>query len=163
MNFSTKFAHHWHKKLWNWLAENPGKYKHDWPEFSQRFKNIRIKNNCFCCTIMLQRNNIYIENDFNLENCKKCLLRWPGNKDLNVCEYLRTKKDINDRNQRGLFTIWEEHNFVKIRSISAKQSLKKASQLARAIRDLPFKDYESDDGSEVIENGKIITYNGIKE
>ena len=31
---NIKFDHTNHKKLWNWLAENPDKEKSDWPEWS---------------------------------------------------------------------------------------------------------------------------------
>jgi hypothetical protein len=152
MTMTTKFAIYWHYQLWNWLANNPDKYKDEWPEWNSRFINIEVPNFCFSCKVMYQRENMRIGYWFKKSHCRACLLRWPGNKELNTCEFLRTKNNIDDDNQRGLYSLWND-----------RENDNKASQLARAIRDLPLRDYESDDGSEVIKDGKIIIYNGVQE
>ena len=36
------FNHSGHKKLWQWLSENPGKLEHEWPEW----KEIRVTTCC---------------------------------------------------------------------------------------------------------------------
>lgn len=67
-----KFNHTAHKALWNWLAANPDKSKHDWPEW--QFNNgtfKRIYNLCFACDFIID-----IEG-----GCHDCPLIWPPRDD----------------------------------------------------------------------------------
>jgi len=45
-------ARYWHRRLWLWLAKNPGCYKEDWPGW----KYIESTNNCcFACEIAIRK------------------------------------------------------------------------------------------------------------
>ena len=60
INRVTKTLHEWHMELWNWLADNPDKYKNDWFEFME--SNNLPHLYCFACEI-----------DFVMgENCDYC-------------------------------------------------------------------------------------------
>ncbi len=43
------FNHTAHKKLWNWLAENPTKKKWDWPEWEHNGGQYISQSYCFAC------------------------------------------------------------------------------------------------------------------
>ena len=65
---SIKFDHTNHKKLWNWLAENPDKNKADWPEWEKNGGGVkRVQSNCFACEYVEERNAY----------CDECPLDWP--------------------------------------------------------------------------------------
>lgn len=51
-NSSVKFNHRAHKKLWLWLARNPGKTKSQWPGWKP---DECVTNNCFACEAGLSR------------------------------------------------------------------------------------------------------------
>lgn len=41
-----------HKRLWNWLAENPSRGKHSWPEWKCNGGNIsEVVEHCFACEV----------------------------------------------------------------------------------------------------------------
>lgn len=45
-----KFNYTAHKKLWNWLAENTDKSKHDWPEWKENGGKYEPSlSDCFAC------------------------------------------------------------------------------------------------------------------
>ena len=61
------FNHTAHKKLWNYLAENPTKWKEDWPGWKingGEYSN--ICHHCFAC-------------EFTIDSiCYRCPLIWPS-------------------------------------------------------------------------------------
>lgn len=68
MKINAKAAH---RRLWLWLADNPGRHKSDWPEWQANGGRIpRVYQNCFACAVAL-RNKIK-----NTGTCgsKKCPL-----------------------------------------------------------------------------------------
>ena len=65
---SVKFDHTNHKKLWNWLAENPDKNKTDWPEWKHNGGEVeKVLSNCFACDYV----------DKKELSCDDCPLDWP--------------------------------------------------------------------------------------
>ena len=60
------FNHTAHKKLWNYLAENPTKQKEDWHGWEVNGGEYRwVCNHCFAC-------------EFTVDNiCYNCPLIWP--------------------------------------------------------------------------------------
>ena len=65
---SIKFDHTNHKKLWNWLAENPNKNKEDWPDWYKNGGSVkRAVPLCFACD--------YVER--NRLSCYECPIDWP--------------------------------------------------------------------------------------
>ena len=86
---NIKFDHTSHKKLWNWLAENPDKEKRDWPEWKENGGEIkRATSLCFACD--------YVEH--NCLSCCECPLDWPFQKDLmKICS-------------QSLFGVWTRHS-----------------------------------------------------
>jgi hypothetical protein len=52
-----------HVRLWDWLAENPGKYKHDAPERLLDGAGWQI---CFAC----------VQAKVDTEHCKRCPVDW---------------------------------------------------------------------------------------
>jgi len=67
-----------HKRLWNWLSENPEKSKSDWPEWNT-FKE--APSNCFACKFdEAMKKNIFLEND-----CVFCPLTKKGNSLYCIC------------------------------------------------------------------------------
>lgn len=64
------FNHTDHKKLWNWLAENPGKKKADWPGWKGMSDEELPLNLCFACS--------YLEKLLGFDEllCSKCPLVW---------------------------------------------------------------------------------------
>lgn len=64
------------REHWQWLAENPGKDKDDWPELCPS-----IRDDCYCCEYMGYRPRV----EWKL-NCRKCPLtgyawqpdKWPA-------------------------------------------------------------------------------------
>jgi len=49
-----------HRKLWNWIADNPDKKKGEWPDWI--YFDDEIKNCCFLCEYV--------------DSCSECLLDW---------------------------------------------------------------------------------------
>lgn len=70
-NAGIVFDHTNHQKLWNWLADNPGKEKHDWPGW----QNIKEKffGYCFACDYDDKAYEIT-----NRDTCDCCPLLWEG-------------------------------------------------------------------------------------
>lgn len=56
-----------HKELWNYLAENPTKWKRDWPGWEENGGEYnKVPSYCFACA-------------FNTDNaCYNCPLIWPS-------------------------------------------------------------------------------------
>lgn len=52
-----------HRKMWNWLADNPGYAKGDYLEKFD--KNVDLILGCYLC-------------DYALRNCRVCPLKWPN-------------------------------------------------------------------------------------
>ena len=99
-----------HKKLWNWLADNPFKTNAHWPLWD-------INGGCvesmfqydICCSV-------------TTTNCRGCMLMWSKNP-TGSCWHLSESHLFT-----GLRYKWKKTN-----------NLKKRSQLARAIANLPLR------------------------
>ena len=108
---NIKFDHTNHKKLWNWLAENPDKEKSDWPEWKENGWEIkRAVSLCFACD--------YVKHNCLL--CYECPLIWPENKN--------STRNCYDANS-GLFNKY-----------FYSRDLKERSKYAFQIANLPVKD-----------------------
>ena len=61
------FNHTAHKELWNYLAENPTKWKEDWPKWKiNGGEYSSVCHHCFAC-------------EFTVDNiCYDCPLIWPN-------------------------------------------------------------------------------------
>ena len=60
------FDHTNHKKLWNWLAENPEMEKEDWPEWEDNGGSVLwVFYHCFAC-------------GYAKLECSACPLIWPS-------------------------------------------------------------------------------------
>ena len=86
---NIKFDHTNHKKLWNWLAENPDKNKDEWPEWEKNGGTVkRAVSLCFACD--------YVED--SMLTCYECPLDWPFQKDtMKTCSH-------------SLFGLWLPYN-----------------------------------------------------
>lgn len=111
-----RFDHESHVKLWNWLAENPNKYKDDWPEWPNYGE---VDSLCFSCDAVAKLEAY--ANKHHLASakllCNLCPLTWKWSR------YCQTN------NERGL---WDKWNNAK--------TLEKRAEYARQIRDLPVND-----------------------
>lgn len=113
-----------HRALWNWLADNPGSLKTDWPgwdEIEDWDDEIYPDNNCFACEyldeIMLDQYNPNYELDG--ETCEKfCPLLW--SKGCTCCD------------KNSLFREWT--------NATVKKDYETASNLARQIAELPVRE-----------------------
>ena len=58
-----------HRKLWGWLAKNPGGSKYSWPGWAWNGgKYPGMENDCFLCGYTLDEDG--------LKDCSKCLGSW---------------------------------------------------------------------------------------
>lgn len=103
-----------HKRLWNWLADNPDKGKSDWPEWEDNTGTIKSQyNDCFACQFGRRGNN-------NGDCIGYCPLVWPDNHIDDCDDCMGTS---------GLFYKWDECAVGPQRS-----------ELAREIANLPVRD-----------------------
>ena len=99
-------AKKYHKKMWLWLAKNPNKNKHDWPEWDFNGGDIQyVYGHCFAC---------YFDDEFfeGLE-CENCPIKWIKKKGVDswiVCE-----------NPDSPFHKWYSTRDLVIRSRLARQ------------------------------------------
>lgn len=108
-----------HRKLWNWLADNPGVYgrlteKWQYPLFRQNIDETP-ENQCHLCEFAAQR---VLEDDDNMESSyclDDCIIKWPGE---NGCH--------SSISNQSLFSMWQSTNDPGWRA-----------GLARAIAELP--------------------------
>lgn len=108
----AKFNHTAHKELWDWLARNPDKEKKDWPGLGVNGgKYIGVLCYCFAC----EYDSIFMPFD-----CSHCPLVWPNNV---ICN------DVLPDGSLSLYKKWD-----------GETDLKKRSELARRIRDLPVRE-----------------------
>jgi len=115
-----ELAHRLHKRLWNWLTENPDQEKASWPEWMANGGRIQYRRNyCFACELVGEH--------AGSEWCGRvCMFKWPGKNCMHHKEY----------DELGLYYKWagmktginppEEERIV----------------LARWIANLPLKDVE---------------------
>ena len=84
------FDHPNHKKLWLWLAENPSKYKYDWPEWEENGGEIaHAQAYCFAC-------------EYTDENgdCDECPLEWsPCPSRCDLFHVWDSARDLNKRSE----------------------------------------------------------------
>ena len=97
-----------HRKLWDWLAQNPYAIKKDWPGWDNGNRHGYIMNDCFACEIVMQHHG---ENFCDEES--NCLFVWPHK----WCETYKCD---------GLYEKW----------VDAAFGSEKRKQLAERIRDL---------------------------
>lgn len=108
-----------HRKLWNWLADNPyihGRLTEKWqyPLFRQNIDEIS-ESQCYLCEFAAQR---VLEDDDNMESSyclDDCIIKWPGE---NGCH--------SSISNQSLFSMWQSTNDPGWRA-----------GLARAIAELP--------------------------
>ena len=61
-----------HKELWNWLADNPGADKHEWPGWVSNGGKVHgCLNACFACECT--RPYEY----YPIQTCTECPVNWP--------------------------------------------------------------------------------------
>ena len=76
---TIKFDHTNHKKLWNWLAENPDMEKSDWPEWVFNGGSVEeVEQLCFACQYTTTPNGRF-------DSCSNCPVIWKKNKGLYHC------------------------------------------------------------------------------
>ena len=110
---NIKFDHTNHKKLWNWLAENPDKEKTDWPEWVYNEGHTHsVTVDCFACDYA----------DEMRGKCGACPLIWPVNSDG------QARCDLRG----GLWEMWA--------SIRPSKRSKNRVKYALQIANLPVKD-----------------------
>lgn len=104
--------HELHVMLWTWLADNPGKQKSEWPEFTNNGGSIKSPTlHCFACEAVKAKGN---------SCCSNCPLQWgPFRK----CNGFDTP-----------YTRWIELNYAK-----AQPEL--ISAAAKAVAELEWIDY----------------------
>lgn len=81
------FDHTNHKRMWQWLAENPGKEKDEWPKWEFNGGHIpEALNDCFACDYtkapFTDHRGV---TRFQVE-CKRCPLLWGTVTDYFICE-----------------------------------------------------------------------------
>lgn len=102
-----------HQELWNWLADNPDKQKHNWPRWERNGGDVeRVWGFCFACEIGTKHGKD--------KACTNCPISWPGLS----CKYKRVDDDTP-----GLYAEWRGTEPCDI----------KRSELARQIANLPWK------------------------
>lgn len=69
-----------HRALWNWLADNPGETKDDWPGWVVYHGRRYIENWCYACVYDTDKG----DEEGGSDCCEYCPLVWPG--DLDCCE-----------------------------------------------------------------------------
>ena len=115
-----------HRKLWDWLSENPGAYKRDY--FAKYYPdNHHLMNNCFLCA--------YLSENYPLDErlpCSdnRCILVWPNG----GCQDSTLSEEYDSAHPMGLFDEWER----EVRKFSPSYQL--IAELAAEIRDLPVND-----------------------
>lgn len=115
-----------HKELWNWLAENPGMQKVEWPgwdEIEDWDDEMYPDNNCFACEylkdVVISDGEEYYELDPIL--CEKqCPLIWPEGRTCTERYY-------------SLYREWDNYN-------SQEDFYEEASVLAKQIAELPVRE-----------------------
>lgn len=109
----AKFNHTAHKELWDWLVRNPDKEKFEWPEWIINGGSYTNPGwGCFACGYCKEIGNTYA-------CCDDCPLIWPNDV---LCD------DITPYGS-SLYQKWDDET-----------DLKKRSELACRIRDLPVRE-----------------------
>lgn len=107
----AKFNHTGHKELWDWLVQNPDKEKFEWTGWEKNGGKYQIPSwHCFAC----EYDEEYGEEE-GLYDCDGCPLVWPDVK----CAI----------GYDSLYQKWD-----------GETDLKKRSELACQIRDLPVRE-----------------------
>ena len=121
--FERVFNHSAHRRLWNWLSNNPGKFKDEWPGWKGRGGEFFSSKKCFACDVA--------------RTCLSCPLDW----DQYICSSAFSH-----------FSIWNFYTveLAEMLKGSYDEELKLATQMiivssARSIRDLPLQaDFEGE-------------------
>lgn len=104
-----------HREMWTWLADNPSKRKEDWPRWISNGGDVEaVTASCFCC-------------EYTFFSCIDSIFEWPSfcKGSYYPCIYLTNDDKLS--NPLGLYSRWD-NSFT---------NLKKRSQFARAIANLP--------------------------
>jgi hypothetical protein len=108
-----------HRQLWNWLAENPGKYKRDWPEWVRNGgMHEKVSGHCFACAW----DDLFDNGDENT-SCDNCLFNWEITE---VCV-----------ESGSYYKEWERLTSIQLTTKGAKQRVK---ELSLSIMNLPVKE-----------------------
>lgn len=104
-----------HRKMWGWLADNPDKFKEDWPEWKANGGRFVYRDNdCFLC-------DMYLDPDSD-PPCPKCV-DWGVEMGKNVFE-----DDVPCEMDGSPFSNWRHTHSTEHRA-----------RFAAVIRDLPLK------------------------
>lgn len=90
-----------HRKMWNWLADNPGKSKSDYLEIYEPI--VWLLNDCYLC-------------EYANDNCDDCPLQWPHN-------------ECSTHEQNGLFDEWIKEMVCYEDYVRAAEIAKQIAQL----------------------------------
>ncbi|MDD3039782.1 hypothetical protein [Bacteroides sp.] len=122
-----------HRELWNWLADNPGQFKEDWPgwyDIEDYDPEIYPDNNCFACQYSKEHRLATgkYAYDFNPEVCEEtCPLLWGT---------FRTCCDTG-----SIFSEWDNVNDKCSRCLDVDGVYAaRAEALARDIAELPVRE-----------------------
>lgn len=76
MKLTKKKAIELHRRLWDWLVQNPMKEKWDWSNWEKNGGDIpKCKNDCFLCGYVINQPG-GADDDGN-PDCELCPLDWP--------------------------------------------------------------------------------------
>lgn len=110
-----------HRQMWDWLANNPDKDKHDWPGWSKHGMFVPMYH-CFACSFA---SNFRPECHAYPDRCVYCPLVWPGGN----CTTMQSDMVMpicDEVPDKHLFSYWESPN----------TTTKAKVQIAEYIRDL---------------------------
>jgi len=117
MSMSIHECQRKHRELWFWLEKNPSKMKQDWPGFKIPRE---ILHDCFPCQFVIERYNAEQKDG----KCDYCPADWPDGRCLS---------------HHSPYNSWvntlEEH----FRKGTSPDILKRLSEYARAVRQIPWK------------------------
>jgi hypothetical protein len=120
------------RRLWTWLSEKPGRFKHQWPEWAQNDGDVpHCENMCGCCEyvhrlffdVLSEKEKDRIQNEDPYSFCiTYCPLVWPDGS----CE---------TSNRDGLYQLWANAIDTPARMVIARQIAELPEREARDDED----------------------------
>lgn len=125
------FDHYNHKRLWNWLANNPGRWHSHWPEWEWNggcVLDTKIDANCFACASVLHILG-YDEDGFEdtYVDCDECPFDW---QDETLCSHFDSNWEISTQHMSNHYGEFGARDTPYAAD---------AVMYARRIRDLPVR------------------------